>query len=88
MNQEQISTAQLAEELLELYDQFSEFSDSCAFQCESMVRVQDAAVSDRALFNGMLHSADWMRLRTAYFKRRLMRLQRRASQIADRTAGH
>ncbi len=67
----------VSKQLLDYYDEFTEFSDRCAFLCDAFAAVAAHNESlDEHSVRGLAYSADWLKLRARELKEKLRTIQR------------
>jgi len=76
VKQETDNQETLSQEILTLYDDFSEFHDQCSFLCDAFASItaQDETL-DSYSAQGLGRSACWMKLRVREFRKRLHEIQ-------------
>lgn len=79
--QESDATAfSISSELLDYYDQFSEFSDQCAFLCDAYASIAaNSETLDSHTARGLEHSTDWLKHRVGALKDSLKQIQEKVS---------
>lgn len=74
--------AQLALEILRLYDDFTEFNDRCAFLCDAFVGiVSDPESLEESTINGLSYYSHWLKHQVGDFKETLCEIQRQSRSI-------
>lgn len=72
-----MTSKSLKKELLNLTDEFSEFTDQCAFLCDAFSSIAAKSEDiDQASVNGFDQQADWLKQEVQRFSLRLHQLQR------------
>ena len=69
----------LSQEILALYDEFTQFHDQCSFLCDAFASLAaQIDAPDRFSAQGLGQYAEWMKLQIREYQNRLQKIQERS----------